>query len=43
MLGSESLNPGDDAEAAARRVLREKHGKHLRVYDPIPYGRPTVF
>jgi hypothetical protein len=37
VLGSEALKPGDDAEAAARRVLREKHGKHLSFYDPISY------
>jgi hypothetical protein len=34
-LGVETIQPGDNAEAAARRVLREKHGKHLWFYDPI--------
>ena len=37
MLGSEAVKPGDDVEAVARRVLREKHGKHVRFYDPISY------
>jgi len=36
-LGVETMQPGDDAEAAARRVLREKHRKHVRFYDPISY------
>jgi hypothetical protein len=31
-LGFETIKAGDDAEAAARRVLREKHGKHVRFY-----------
>jgi hypothetical protein len=36
-LGTATLQPGDDAEAAARRVLREKHGKHLSFYNRISY------
>ena len=43
VIGSERLMPGDDAEAAARKILREKHGKHLGFYEPIPYGPQNVF
>ena len=43
MLGTSTLKPGDDAVHAARKILREKHGRHDAFYDPIPYGRPTVF
>jgi hypothetical protein len=31
------LKPGDDAEAAARRLLREKYGKHHAFNQPIHY------
>ena len=41
-LGVETIQAGDDAEAAARRVLREKHGKHVRFYDQISYGGHIV-
>jgi|SRR5215475_2755506 len=41
-LGLETIRPGDDAEAAARRILREKHGKHFSFYDPISYRGPAV-
>jgi hypothetical protein len=30
-----ALRPGDDAEAAARKILRESHGRHGSFYDPI--------
>jgi len=43
MLVTSTLKPGDDAVHAARKILREKHGRHGAFYDPIPYGRPTVF
>jgi hypothetical protein len=36
-LGTATLQPGDYAEAAAPRVLREKHGKHLSFYNRIKY------
>ena len=36
-LGTATVRPEDDLEAAARQVIREKHGKHLRFYDPISY------
>ena len=36
-LGTARLQPGDDVESAARRILREKHGKKLSFYDPISY------
>jgi hypothetical protein len=36
-LGVETIQPGDDAEPAARKVLREKHGKHLSFYNRISY------
>ena len=38
VIGLERLQPGDDAAAAARKILREKHGKHSAFYDPIKYG-----
>jgi hypothetical protein len=38
-LGTQLLRPGDDIEAAARKILRESHGRHSSFYDPIPYGR----
>jgi hypothetical protein len=34
-LGRARLRPGDDAEAAARKILRESHGRHGSFYDPI--------
>jgi hypothetical protein len=33
LLGTQPINPGDDAEAAARAVLRKKRGSAF--YDPI--------
>jgi hypothetical protein len=36
------IQAGGDAEAAARKVLREKHGKHLSFYDPISYRGHVV-
>jgi hypothetical protein len=37
LLGTERLQPGADARAAARRVLREKKGRDP-FWNPIPYG-----
>jgi hypothetical protein len=31
------VQPGDNAEAAARRLLREKFGKHHAFNQPIHY------
>jgi hypothetical protein len=36
LLGTDRLQPGDDASHAARKILKEKHGKHLSFYNPIP-------
>jgi hypothetical protein len=36
-LGTATVRPEDDLEAAARQVIREEHGKHLSFYDPISY------
>jgi hypothetical protein len=38
----QALKPGDDVEAAARKTLREKHGRHGSFYDPIPYRVVSV-
>ena len=35
LLGTDRLQPGDDAVHAARRLLKERHGKHGSFYDPI--------
>jgi len=35
LLGTDTLHPGDDAVHAARKILKEKRGKHLSFYDPI--------
>ncbi len=40
-LFTERLAPGDNAEHVARRLLREKHGKHTAFYAPIRY--PTSY
>jgi hypothetical protein len=40
--GAATLRPEGDLEAAARQVIREKHGKHLRFYDPISYRGNVV-
>src|SRR5262245_40541272 len=37
-----TARPEDDLEAAARQVIREKHGKHVRFYDPISYRGHVV-
>jgi hypothetical protein len=37
MIGLERLQPRDDAAAAARKILREKHGKRGAFYDRINY------
>jgi hypothetical protein len=37
LLGTQPITPGDDVEAAARRILREK--KVSQFYQPIPYPR----
>jgi hypothetical protein len=36
-MGKHAIAPGDDPLALARRVLREKHGKHLAFHDRIHY------
>ena len=40
MLGTGTLS--DDAVAAARKVMREKRGKHQAFYDPITCRNPAV-
>src|SRR6476620_11797233 len=35
LLGTDRLQPGDDAAHAARRLLKERHGKHSAFHDPI--------
>jgi hypothetical protein len=35
LLGTDKLQPGDDAAHAARKILKEKHGKHGAFHDPI--------
>jgi hypothetical protein len=39
MPGTATLEPGDDGEIAVRKLLREKHGKHLSLYHPIRLSR----
>lgn len=34
-LGTQVLRPGDNAEIAAKKILREKHDKHSEFYAPI--------
>jgi hypothetical protein len=41
-LGTATLRPGDDIEAAARKILREAHGRHGSFYDPIPYRGSVI-
>ena len=41
-MGSGSIGPHDDALAAARNRLRQRHGKHLTFGDPIHYPRRGV-
>jgi len=36
-LFTDRLDPNDDPEHVARKLLREKHGKHTSFYDPIKY------
>src|SRR5262249_49583137 len=36
-LGVTTVQPGDDLEAAARQVIREKHRRHGAFHDPIYY------
>jgi hypothetical protein len=36
-LFTDRLGPNDDPEHVARKLLREKHGKHSSFYDPIKY------
>jgi hypothetical protein len=38
-LFTERIAPGDNAEHVARKLLREKHGKHSSFYGPIRYAR----
>lgn len=40
LLGTQPINPGDDAEAAARAILRKKRSSGF--YAPIPYPRRSV-
>jgi hypothetical protein len=40
LLGTQPINPGDDAEAAARAVLRKKRSSAF--YDPIQYPRRSM-
>jgi hypothetical protein len=42
LLGTQPIRPGDDIEAAARKILREKSGKHSEFYAPIPYPKTSV-
>jgi hypothetical protein len=35
LLTTDRLQPGDDAAHAARRILKERHGKHSAFHDPI--------
>ena len=37
LLGTDKLQPGDDAAHAARRILKEKHDRHGSFHDPIHY------
>jgi hypothetical protein len=41
LLGTQPIKPGDDAEAAARKILREK--KASAFYDPIQYPKTSVY
>jgi len=36
-IGQQRINPGDDPAVAARKILREKSGKHSSFYQPIWY------
>jgi hypothetical protein len=38
-LYTESLGPHDNPEHVARKLLRDKCGKHTAFYDPIRYPR----
>jgi hypothetical protein len=37
LLGTDTLKPGDNAEIPARKLLREKFGKHQAFNQPIHY------
>jgi hypothetical protein len=39
LIGTDKLKPGDDAVHAARKVLKEKHGRHGSFHDPISYAK----
>jgi hypothetical protein len=41
-LYTQPLGPDDDPAVVARRLLREKYGKHSSFYDPIRYP-PTSY
>jgi len=41
-IGQQPISPGDNIEAAARKLLREKSGKHSAFYQPIRYPRGSV-
>jgi hypothetical protein len=36
-IGRKPIHPGDDPTVIARRILREKSGKHLSFYQPLKY------
>jgi hypothetical protein len=39
---SQDIKPGDNAEHAARRLLKEKHGQHGEFYSPIHYPSLSI-
>src|SRR5215472_1518033 len=41
-IGNQPISPGDDIEFVARKLLREKSGKHSSFYQPIRYPRGSV-
>jgi hypothetical protein len=41
-LGSVPIADGDDAKAAARKLLRDKSEKHSEFYAPIPYPKTSI-
>jgi hypothetical protein len=40
LLAALTVNPGDNVEATARKILREKRASSF--YDPIPYPKTSV-
>jgi len=41
-IGNQPVSPCDNVELIARRLLREKSGKHSSFYQPIRYPRGSV-